>query len=75
MYLKPGKNGFLVPSGDSIQLAAKLTLLMDDNNLRNKFSEAARHEIDTNGHIDTMCSGFYDALQAVTPIPSIPFKL
>lgn len=75
MYLKPGKNGFLVPRGDSIQLAAKLTLLMDDNNLRNKFSEAARHEIDTNGHIDTMCSGFYDALQAVTPIPSIPFKL
>lgn len=63
MYLKDGINGFMVPRGDIAQLAAKLRLLLTDEALRKKFSQAAKNEIMTNGHIDRMCEGFRDALQ------------
>ncbi|MBN1577313.1 MAG: glycosyltransferase family 4 protein [Chitinispirillaceae bacterium] len=66
MYLKEGINGFMVPQGDIHQLAGKLDLLLSDDILRKKFSEAARQEIMTNGHIDRMCEGFRDALRFVS---------
>lgn len=65
MYLKDGINGFIVPKGDITQLAAKLKTLLIDDTLREKFSQAARDEIMTNGHIDRMCEGFRDALRFV----------
>jgi glycosyltransferase involved in cell wall biosynthesis len=65
MYLKDGINGFIVPKGDIRQLAAKLDLLLDDEALRGKFSQEARKEIRTNGHIDRLCEGFRDALRFV----------
>jgi glycosyltransferase involved in cell wall biosynthesis len=66
MYLKHGINGFIVPRGDRRELAGKLLLLLDNDGLRQRFSEAAKKEIAVNGHIDTMCAGFRDALQFVT---------
>lgn len=66
MYLQDGKNGFIVPRGNIQMLANKLLLILDDDELRRKFSEAARQTIAENGSIDTMCSGFYDALSFVT---------
>ena len=65
MYLKNGVNGFAVPRGDIRQLAEKLELLLDNSVLRNQFSMAAKTEISTNGHIDTMCNGFVNALSYV----------
>ncbi len=65
MYLKDGVNGFVVPRGDVAALSAKLALLLEADGLRKDFSLAARHEIMTNGHIDTMCRGFRDALRYV----------
>jgi glycosyltransferase involved in cell wall biosynthesis len=65
MYLKDGINGFVVPRGDVQQLAARLDLLLRDDDLREQFSREARKEIATNGHIDTMCRGFLQALQFV----------
>lgn len=65
MYLRDGVNGFIVPKGDIQQLAAKLQLLLEDDVLRAEFSQAARNEIMTNGHIDNMCRGFSDALRFV----------
>jgi glycosyltransferase involved in cell wall biosynthesis len=65
MYLKDGINGFIVPKGDITQLAAKLKMLLMDDVLREEFSQAARNEIMTNGHIDRMCEGFRAALQYV----------
>ena len=62
MYLKDGINGFMVPSGDIAQLTAKLQLLLRDDALRERFSQAARNEIMTSGHIDRMCEGFRNAL-------------
>lgn len=64
-YLKDGINGFMVPEGDIRQLAAKLEMLLTDNALREKFSQAAKNEIMTNGHIDRMCEGFVTALNYV----------
>jgi glycosyltransferase involved in cell wall biosynthesis len=62
MYLKDGENGFVVPRGDMAEMARKLQLLLDDNALRQRFSEAAKREISENGHIGRLCSGFKDAL-------------
>lgn len=72
MYLKNGENGFAVPRGDTDALAEKLQLLLDDDGLRRRFSEAARAEVATKAHIDRLCEGFRDALrhatdQGVTP--------
>lgn len=65
MYLKDGINGFMVPEGDIKQLAAKLKMLLTDDAMRERFSQAAKNEIMTNGHIDIMCKGFVTALQYV----------
>lgn len=65
MYLKDGINGYMIPEGDITQLAAKLKILLTDDALRAKFSQAARNEIMTNGHIERMCEGFRNALQYV----------
>jgi glycosyltransferase involved in cell wall biosynthesis len=62
MYLKDGENGFLVKPGNVEDLANKLLLLLDNDYLRKKFSDAAKREISTNGHIDKLCAGFKDAL-------------
>jgi len=62
MYLKDGINGFVVPRGNISMMSQKLLLLLDDNKLRKRFSDAARREIEENGSMDKLCSGFRDAL-------------
>ena len=62
MYLKDGVNGFIVPSGDIPEMAEKLLLLLDNNEIRQRFSDAAKQEIIENGSIDGLCAGFRDAL-------------
>jgi glycosyltransferase involved in cell wall biosynthesis len=65
-YLKHGKNGFVVPRGDAAELAKRLLLLLDDDELRARFSEAARREVAENASIDRLCEGFAQALQYAT---------
>lgn len=62
MYLKNGVNGFVVSRGNIQELAQKLLLLLDDDELRRRFSDAAKREIDENGHIEKLCAGFRNAL-------------
>ena len=66
MYLHEGENGFMVPVGDIEALADRLHLLLTDGDLRQRFSERARHEIATRGHIDELCKGVRDCLDYVT---------
>ena len=66
MYLKDGVNGFIVPRGNLQEMAEKLMLLLDNDELRWQFSDAAKREIAENGHIDKLCAGFRDALCYVT---------
>lgn len=62
MYLKDGVNGFIVPRGKTEDLAAKLSLLLDDNLVHQQLSVAARQEIIENGSIERLCAGFKNAL-------------
>ena len=62
MYLKDGVNGFIVPRGNIKVLAQKLLLLLDDNQLRERFSLAAKQGIAENANMDKLCAGFRDAL-------------
>jgi glycosyltransferase involved in cell wall biosynthesis len=66
MYLKNGVNGFVIKRGDIQDMAAKLILLIDNDELRSNFSSAAKREIEEHGSIEYMCSGFRDALYYVT---------
>ncbi len=66
MYLKDAQNGFIVPRGDLTALQEKLLLLLDDDSLRQRFSDEARKEIVENGNIERLCAGFRDALTHAT---------
>ena len=65
-YLKHGQNGFAVPRGDVSELANRLLQLLDDENLRSRFSQAARREVKENASIENLCEGFVLALQHAT---------
>jgi glycosyltransferase involved in cell wall biosynthesis len=65
-YLKHGVNGFVVPRGNVSELARSLLLLLDDDNLRARFSEAARREVAVNARIENLCEGFVGALRYAT---------
>jgi glycosyltransferase involved in cell wall biosynthesis len=62
MYLKNGENGFIVPKGNIVEMANKMQVLLDNELLRQQFSENAKLEIAKNGSIDNMCAGFRDSL-------------
>jgi len=62
MYLKDGINGFVVPRGNIRMMSERLELLLDDKDLRERFSDAAKREIRENGSMDVFCSGFRKAL-------------
>jgi glycosyltransferase involved in cell wall biosynthesis len=61
-YLKDGQNGFIVPRDDRQMLRERLICLLDDDQLRNRFSANAREEIRVNGSMEEFCSGFRRAL-------------
>ncbi|GAG16845.1 unnamed protein product [marine sediment metagenome] len=66
MYLKGDVNGFVVSRGNIVAMAQKLQLLLDNDELRRQFSDAAKKEISENANIDKLCAGFKDALCYVT---------
>jgi len=65
-YLRHGENGFIVPRGNVTELAKSLLLLLDNDDLRARFSKAARKEILVNANIERLCEGFALALQYAT---------
>jgi glycosyltransferase involved in cell wall biosynthesis len=65
-YLKDSVNGFIVPPDNIPVMAEKLLFLLDNEGIRQKFSDAARKEVAENASIDRMCAGFRDALLYVT---------
>ena len=62
MYLKDNVNGFIVGRGNVRELGDKIKLLIDNASLREKFSAAAKKEIQENGSMEKMSAGFRDAL-------------
>jgi glycosyltransferase involved in cell wall biosynthesis len=71
MYLHHGENGFIVPKGDVAALADKLFLLVTNRQLRQQFSDRARQEIATKGHINELCRGVLECLDYVAPSAEI----
>jgi len=65
MYFKEGVNGYMVPKGDINALANRLSQLLYNDDLRKRFSVAAKEGIEINGHIDRLCEGFYNCLNFV----------
>ena len=65
-YLKHGENGFEVPRGNVTELAKRLVMLLDNAELRSRFSAAARREAVVNASIDKLCEGFGQALSYAT---------
>jgi glycosyltransferase involved in cell wall biosynthesis len=65
VYFKNGINGFMVEKGNVVDLAKKLELLINNDELRKKFSISAKKEIQKNGHIKTMSNGFIEALDYI----------
>jgi glycosyltransferase involved in cell wall biosynthesis len=65
-YLKHGENGFEVPRGNVNELARSLLMLLDNEELRGRFSVAARREAAVNASIEQLCEGFAQALRHAT---------
>ena len=66
-YLKPGRNGFMVPENDLAELKKKILLLLDDENLRKEFSRHAREDILREASIENMFTTFHKTVQFVHP--------
>jgi glycosyltransferase involved in cell wall biosynthesis len=64
-YLKDGRNGFMVPEDDLDALREKILLLLSDDDLRARFSAAAREDILEEASIEKMFSGFKDCVDAL----------
>jgi len=64
-YLKPGRNGFMVPENDLAELKKKILLLCDDENLHKQFSQHAREDILREASIEHMFETFYKTVQFV----------
>jgi len=64
--LKPGRNGFIVPENDLTQLQEKLFMLLDNDGLRQEFSQNARADILQNASVEGMYHGFRDCVKFMT---------
>ncbi|MBL4587415.1 MAG: glycosyltransferase family 4 protein [Flavobacteriales bacterium] len=64
-YLKVGENGFLYEKGNANDLNEKVQLLLSDQKMHEQFSVAAKNTMDNEGAIESMFSGFKNAVEYV----------
>lgn len=57
-YLKPGRNGFIVPRNDLAASKDRILFLLDNDEVRARFSQQAREDIMAEASIEGMYSGF-----------------
>jgi len=65
-YLKPGRNGFIVPANDLAALEDRLLYLLDNDLVRAEFSGHAREDIFEHASIEGMFRGFNDCANYLT---------
>ncbi len=65
-YLKPGRNGFIVPAGDLAALQDRIVFLLDNDCARDQFSRHAREDIVNEASIERMFSGFKECVHYLT---------
>jgi len=62
-YLINGRNGFIVPENDLKKLKEKILYLLENDDIRRKFSENARNDILNNASIENMFKGFLSSIK------------
>jgi len=65
-----GRNGFIVPNNDLQELKSKIVYLLENDEVRERFSKRAKEEILQNASIENMFDGFkrcVDSLVECTP--------
>jgi glycosyltransferase involved in cell wall biosynthesis len=70
-YLKPGRNGFIVPRDDLGALKERILYLLDNDELRAQFSQHAREDITANASIEGMFSGFRECVEYLAALREI----
>ncbi len=65
-YLKPGRNGFVVPHNDLASLQDRMLYLLDNDRVRAEFSRHAREDILKDASIEGMFGGFKDCVNYLT---------
>jgi len=65
-YLKPGRNGFIVPRNDLSSLQDRILFLLDNDRVRADFSRHAREDIVKEASIEGMFSGFKNCVDYLT---------
>ncbi len=65
-YLKPGRNGFMVPRNDLASLKDRIFFLLDNDDVRAEFSKYARQDILREASIEGMFSGFKQCVDYLT---------
>jgi glycosyltransferase involved in cell wall biosynthesis len=66
VYLKPGRNGFVVPQNDTASLRERMLHLLNDDKLRDEFSRHARRDILREASIEGMFAGFKACVDYMT---------
>jgi glycosyltransferase involved in cell wall biosynthesis len=61
--LHDGRNGFIVPENDSVELRRRIVQLLEDDLLRAKFSLAARQGFLEEASIEGMFHGFHECVE------------
>lgn len=65
-YLKPGRNGFIVPHGDVAALKDRILFLLEKDETRARFSQQAREDIMAEASTEGMFSGFKHCVEYLT---------
>jgi glycosyltransferase involved in cell wall biosynthesis len=65
-YLKPGRNGFIVPRNDLSALRDRIEYLLDHDDVRDEFSRNVRLDILNEASIEGMFSGFRKCVHYLT---------
>ncbi len=65
-YLKPDRNGYVVPQNDTVTLRERILGLLDDDDTRKAFSRNAREDILREASIEGMFSGFRNCIEYIT---------
>ncbi|MBN1366085.1 MAG: glycosyltransferase, partial [Syntrophaceae bacterium] len=65
-YLINGRNGFIVPDNDVNKLKEKILYLIHNDEIRQEFSQNARHDILRNASVSNMYMGFKNCVDSLT---------
>jgi len=74
-YLINGRNGFIVPNNDLTELKNKILYLLENDDIREEFSQNAKNDILKNASISNMFMSFKNCVDSLTQLENyLPYK-